>query len=33
MDLKTKNLSDYKNRSLMNKAREELVLMLQETFA
>ena len=33
MDLKIKNLSDYMNCSLMNKACEELVLMLQEMFA
>ena len=32
MDLKTKNLGDYMNRSLTNKACEELVPMLQEVF-
>jgi hypothetical protein len=32
-DLKTKNPGDYKSHSLMNKAREELVLMLQEMSA
>jgi tuftelin-interacting protein 11 len=31
--LKTKNLDDYMNSSLMNKAREELVPMLQDMFA
>ena len=30
MDLKTKNPSDYMNLSLANKAREELVPMLQD---
>ena len=33
MDLKSKNPDDYMNRSLMNKVREELVLMLQDMFA
>ena len=31
--MKTKNPDDYMNRSLMNKAREELVPMLQDMFA
>jgi hypothetical protein len=31
--LKTKNPGDYMNRSLMNKAREELVPMLEQMFA
>ena len=31
--MKIKNLSDYMNRSLTNKACEELVPMLQEMFA
>ena len=30
--MKTKNPDDYMNRSLMNKAREELVPMLQDMF-
>ena len=33
MNLKIKNPGDYMNRSLMNKACEELVTMLQEMFA
>ena len=33
MDLKAKNPDDYMNCSLVNKAHEELVPMLQDMFA